>query len=375
MKPYTIRPAAPGDLGAIMQLYDHSRRLMREAGNAVQWVNGYPSEALVGDDIRLGRSFVVCDGATVSGVFAFIAGRDATYAHIEGGQWEADERPYATLHRIARREGSHGILRACVDWCRGQATSLRIDTHEANRRMMHLVEQCGFRYCGIIYVADGTPRRAYQMLDTQTLCKPLVAYVEQEILPRYAAFDSAHRRDHAERVIGHSLELAQRYGADRNMAYAIAAYHDTGLAEGRERHHLVSAQILLADKALRAWFGESQLQVMAEAVEDHRASAQQEPRSLYGRIVAEADRDIEALQIVRRTVQYGLAHYASLDKEAHYRRALGHLQEKYGEGGYLRLWLPESPNAEGLRELRRLIADEAALRAAFEQIYAEERSK
>ena len=209
----------------------------------------------------------------------------------------------------------------------------------------------------------------------ETVNQELANYIECFIIPLYDHFDKAHQRDHVRMVIKQSLELAATLEVDINMVYTIAAYHDVGLCEGRERHHIVSAQMMLADDELRKWFSEAQLQTMAEAVEDHRASSDHAPRSLYGRIVAEADRDIEALQIVRRTVQYGLAHYAALDSEAHYRRALGHLQEKYGEGGYLRLWLPESPNAEGLRELRRLIADEAALRAAFEQIYAEERSK
>ena len=199
----------------------------------------------------------------------------------------------------------------------------------------------------------------------------LKQHIEQHILPRYAAFDSAHRRDHAETVIDNSLKLAEHYDVDINKVYTIAAYHDLGLCEGRERHHIVSGQILMGDKQLRQWFSESELSLMAEAIEDHRASSNASPRSIYGKIVAEADRDIEPLKIIQRTVQYGLGHYPGLDKEGHWHRTLEHLHEKYGEGGYMKLWLPESDNAAKLAELRRIIGDEKELRLHFEHYFRE----
>lgn len=199
----------------------------------------------------------------------------------------------------------------------------------------------------------------------------LKQYIEQHILPRYAAFDSAHQRDHAETVIRNSLQLALHYDVDSNKVYTIAAYHDLGLCEGRERHHIVSGQILMGDRQLRQWFSESDLTLMAEAIEDHRASGDNAPRSIYGKIVAEADRDIEPLKIIQRTVQYGLSHYPELDKEGHWHRTLEHLHEKYAEGGYIKLWLPESGNAAKLAELRRIIADEKELRRHFEHYFTE----
>lgn len=216
----------------------------------------------------------------------------------------------------------------------------------------------------------------------------LVAYVEQAILPRYATFDAAHREDHARTVIAQSLSLAQiindspRYVnddgtktlVDIDMAYAIAAYHDTGLVEGRDTHHIVSARIIRADKTLLKWFTPEQIEIMADAAEDHRASSQRPPRTIYGRIVAEADRDIDPIKIIRRTMQFGFAHYPQLDKEGHYERTLEHLHEKYAEGGYLKLWIPESPNAERLAKLRDIIRDEALLRQIYEKIFAEPRN-
>ena len=198
----------------------------------------------------------------------------------------------------------------------------------------------------------------------------LQEYVEREILPRYDQHDAAHRRDHVETVIGQSLAIVRQLnqqGANlsEDMAYAIAAYHDTGLCEGREHHHEVSARIIRADQELHRWFSDEQISIIADAAEDHRASSKQAPRTIYGRIVAEADRVIVPETIIQRTIQYGLEHYPTLNREGHYKRTVEHLREKYGEGGYLRLWFPESPNAARLAELRQIIADPVRLRNIF----------
>lgn len=195
----------------------------------------------------------------------------------------------------------------------------------------------------------------------------LKLYIEQEIIPRYDHFDQAHQRDHVTMVIQQSLDIASRLDVDTDMVYAIAAYHDTGLCEGREHHHEVSAQIIKADQNLRQWFTEEQILVMADAAEDHRASAKQAPRTIYGRIVAEADRFIDPDTIVRRTIQYGMDHYPELSREEQYQRMLTHLKEKYGRNGYLKLWFPDSPNAVRLERLHDMIDDEQAVRQLFEQ--------
>ncbi len=202
-----------------------------------------------------------------------------------------------------------------------------------------------------------------------TINPKLQAYVEAEILPCYDAFDKAHQRGHAKMVISQSLQLAEQLGVDVNMAYAIAAYHDTGLTEGRELHHKVSAQIIRNDKRLRQWFTEEQIEVMADAAEDHRASNEKPPRTIYGRIVAEADRFIDPEDIIRRTIQFGHDHYPTLSREEHYERMVQHLHEKYGRNGYMRLWFPDSPNAQRLEQLRCIIDDESQLRKWFDICY------
>lgn len=200
----------------------------------------------------------------------------------------------------------------------------------------------------------------------------LHSYVEAEILPRYDAFDKAHRRPHAERVIRDALALAAYYPVDHEMVYVAAAFHDTGLCEDRATHHLVSGRIIREDPMLPHWFSPEQVEIIAQAAEDHRASLDHDPRSIYGRIIAEADRQIEPETIVRRTVQYGLAHYPSPERETHWQRTLEHLHEKYAAGGYLKLWIPESPNAEKLGQLRALISDEQRLRLLFDKIFNSE---
>lgn len=201
--------------------------------------------------------------------------------------------------------------------------------------------------------------------------KELIEYIESEIIPRYDTFDAAHRQDHVRTVISQSMALAEHYDVDRAMVYAIAAYHDTGLAKGRELHHVESKNIMLTDTALRRWFSEEQIATMADAVEDHRASSSREPRTIYGRIVAEADRVIVPESIIRRTIQFTLTHHPGLNREEGYARLVEHLNEKYNYGGYLRLWIEHSANAERLEELRQIIAHPAELRSLYDKIYDE----
>ena len=198
----------------------------------------------------------------------------------------------------------------------------------------------------------------------------LCEHIRERIIPQYVNFDKAHRIDHVEKVIEESMKLALHYEVNSAMVYTIAAYHDLGLCEGREFHHIVSGKILFADETLWQWFTDDQMLQMKEAIEDHRASNKQAPRSIYGKI--EADRIIDPEITLRRTVQYGLSHYPEMDKEHQYERFRKHLADKYAEGGYLKLWIPQSDNAGRLAELRQLITNEERIRRVFDQLYEEE---
>ena len=207
---------------------------------------------------------------------------------------------------------------------------------------------------------------------TNTPSLDLVEFVETQILPKYAEFDRAHNMEHVTRVIRSSLDLVKITGADINMVYTIAAYHDLGMSGHRADHHIRGGKILERDARLKKWFSPEQIKIMKEAVEDHRASASRAPRSIYGKIVAEADRDIEPQVVIRRTIQFGFGHYPELDKEGHWKRFLEHMNNKYSKDGYLKLWIPGSPNAKKLSELQNLIEQPVELRKAFDQIFAEE---
>ncbi len=206
----------------------------------------------------------------------------------------------------------------------------------------------------------------------------IVRYVFDEIVSRYAGFDPAHRENHALTVIeqamklldgresyleSHSAENTEEWSEeiDREILFVAAACHDLGLVNGRENHHNDSGIIIRGDKRLREWFTEDQIETIAQAAEDHRASGKSAPRSIYGKIVAEADRVIDGETIILRTVQFGFTHYPDLGREGHIARAVAHLKEKYGRGGYLKLWIPWSDNAARLNSLQETIADEEAI--------------
>lgn len=202
--------------------------------------------------------------------------------------------------------------------------------------------------------------------------KEIKNYIETMIIPKYAEFDKGHNLEHVKTVIDESLNLAESCGVNLDYAYVIAAYHDLGLCEGREFHHIVSGEILEADKALLQWFSPDEIKLMKEAIEDHRASSKNSPRSIYGKIVAEADRDINPLKIIRRTIQYSIAHSPSSDKEKHWNNLVNHMAEKYAEGGYMKLWFENSKNSKPLGELRKIISDKDQLRKIFEELYSKE---
>ena len=200
----------------------------------------------------------------------------------------------------------------------------------------------------------------------------ILSWIEEAVLPRYDDFDKGHRRDHAQYVISTALSLARHYDVDPELIAVAAACHDLGLSVDRKTHHLESGRIIRAMAELRGWFTPEQVETIACAAEDHRASSKDEPRSIYGKIIAEADRQIIPGTVIRRTIQFGLKNYPDLDREGHWERTVAHLQEKYAEGGYLRLWIPESPNAARLEDLRAIIRDREGLRRIFDNIYKEE---
>ncbi|MBU3849614.1 MAG: GNAT family N-acetyltransferase [Candidatus Treponema excrementipullorum] len=158
-----IRQALLSDLETILDIYDEARVFMGQNGNPSQWRNGYPSKGRVTDDIKENCLFVIQRESKPCGVFFFKVGEDPTYRYIENGKWLSDTE-YGVIHRIAGRTKEKGIFAEALEFCQGKITHLRIDTHKDNSIMQHALAKYGFTPCGTIYVADGTPRIAYERL-------------------------------------------------------------------------------------------------------------------------------------------------------------------------------------------------------------------
>ena len=150
---------------AISAVFDAARRIMVDSGNPNQWKQGYPSADRIIYDIAQGGGFVI-EGKDegVVGYFAFLPSPEPTYAIIYDGHWTDDVLPYHVIHRIASFSHTHGIFKAVMDFCKERETNIRIDTHIDNHIMRHNILKHDFRYCGIIHLASGDERLAYQFI-------------------------------------------------------------------------------------------------------------------------------------------------------------------------------------------------------------------
>ena len=158
-----IRKATNEDLPELMEVFGKAREIMRASGNLNQWNDGYPSEEIVRKDIEKGVSYVLCeDDSKIIATMAFIPGPDPTYAKIYDGEW-LDDSPYHVIHRIAAAEPGHNAASKLLTWAFTQTECIRIDTHKDNIIMQHIIDKQGFTHCGMIYLANGDPREAYQM--------------------------------------------------------------------------------------------------------------------------------------------------------------------------------------------------------------------
>ena len=175
----TIREAKLSDMPEIMQVMEAAKMIMRSSGNMHQWGDGYPSEAVITNDMEKHGGFVIEEGdgenlssdgedqslKRIVGYFAFLPSPEPTYSEIYDGSWQDDVKPYHVIHRIASYPDAHGIFSDIMDFCFSHDTNIRIDTHKDNLIMQHNIEKHGFTYCGIIYLTNGDERLAYQKND------------------------------------------------------------------------------------------------------------------------------------------------------------------------------------------------------------------
>lgn len=163
MKKLEIIQADVKDLPRILEIYAYAREFMKKTGNPTQWKDNRPEKAVLEMDIENENLYVLRDEDKIYGVFALIIGHEPTYARIENGRWLSD-KPYGTIHRIASDGKIQGCFAKIVEFCSQKIEHLRIDTHEDNKIMQHLMVKQNFEKCGRIYVADGSPRIAYERM-------------------------------------------------------------------------------------------------------------------------------------------------------------------------------------------------------------------
>lgn len=188
------------------------------------------------------------------------------------------------------------------------------------------------------------------------LNEELVEYIEKEIFPLYDRNEFAHGINHIKTVIRRSLELANGYDVDFNIVYTVAAYHDLGHFIDRKRHEIISAEMFMKDENIKRWFADEQRMVIKEAIEDHRASCNHVPRTIYGKIVSTADRTIVDMDnTIKRSYTYGKKNYIGLSEEEQFDKVYEHLVEKYGESGYAKVYLEDKEFDEAVGKLRQAL--------------------
>lgn len=157
-----IRLTTSEDIEKVLKIYECARAFMRSYGNTTQWADNYPGFDSLTEDMEQGISYVGIDpDGEIVMTFVLLPGEDPTYRIIYDGEWK-NNKPYATIHRIASNGKYPGMLKACVDYCFEKIPNLRSDTHAANTPMRNALKRSGFQECGIIICRNGTTRVAYQ---------------------------------------------------------------------------------------------------------------------------------------------------------------------------------------------------------------------
>ena len=195
------------------------------------------------------------------------------------------------------------------------------------------------------------------------------SYIKNKIIPLYATFDSAHRIDHVKAVIHDSIEEAKELGASVTLSLIAGAYHDIGLTIDRKTHHLVSGEMMRKDEFLISTFPPDIVTLLSEAAEDHRASSSTLPRSLFGAIVSDSDRQLDIETVLSRTIKYSRSHGAeNIDQiKAH---VFSHMAEKYSKNGYLSMFFPSEKDKCNILQLHSLSENEKLLSEIVEKLWS-----
>ena len=193
-------------------------------------------------------------------------------------------------------------------------------------------------------------------------------YIENHVFPSLIKNDEAHQIGHIQNVIDRSFQLSKDLDVNPDMVYAIAAYHDSGHYIDKDRHEILSAEIMANDTNLLNFFSSEEIAVMKAAIEDHRASAEHEPRNIYGQIVSSADRNTDINEVLHRTYNYGLKHFPNYSTDQQIDRAYDHLKEKFGPTGYAKSYIKDDAYEQYLKDFRKLLSDKAAFTTKLKSV-------
>ena len=188
--------------------------------------------------------------------------------------------------------------------------------------------------------------------------KELVNYIEENIFPLYSRNEEGHGINHIKTVIERSLKFAKNYDVNINMCYTIAAYHDLGHFIDRKKHEMISAEMFIKDENMKKFFTNEERKIIKEAIENHRASSNQKPRSIYGMIISTADRTIKDIDTsIIRTYSYGKKHYKEFTEEEQFEEVYRHLKEKFGDNGYAKIYIQDKEYDESIKKLREALSN------------------
>lgn len=187
--------------------------------------------------------------------------------------------------------------------------------------------------------------------------KELENYIKNNIIPQYKKNEKAHREDHIHYVIRRSFELIKQNELEVNndIVYVVAAYHDIGHHINSKIHEQISADIMYKDEKLKQFFSDKEREIIKEAIEDHRSSSNNEPRSIYGKIVSSADKNNTLEQCLERSYYYGKKLHPEYTEQELYERAYKHLNEKFGYNGYAKFYLKDEEYEKFLESIRELL--------------------
>ena len=207
---------------------------------------------------------------------------------------------------------------------------------------------------------------------SKKLNNDLKQYIETQVFPQYNKNEAGHGINHIKTVIERSMKFAKDYDVDINMVYTIAAYHDIGHHIDRKKHEIISAEMFMNDENMKKFFNDEERKIIKEAIEDHRASSDHEPRTIYGRIVSTADRTIIDIDTtIRRSYSYGKRNYVGISEEEQIKRVYSHLKEKYGENGYAKVYLKDEEFEEALQKLRQALSNKQEFMNRVKRVISE----